>query len=435
MQMSPIDPTALLIAAVIGGVFLLILIALLIVVIMRGSRERTRADDMLANLAAMQAASQSDLNQRITDQERAVGERLERLGHRVGESLNTTSEKNQATLAQLHERLAVMQEAHRNIMELSTQMVGLQDILSNKQSRGAFGEVQLEDLVRQVLAPDMYDFQVTIGDNKRVDCLLRLPDPPGSICIDSKFPLESYQNLLGGPAEVDKTPLLRAFKAAVIKHVRDISEKYIVPGETAEWAMMFLPSEAVYAEIQTNHRDVVERSHRERVAIVSPNTMWATLNTVRAVFRDVRVREQAHRIQEEMDSLLGDIGRLDDRVAKLDQHFGLARKDIEQIHTSSKKISNRAGRMRDMELGGPTDSDAPDNAPRIATKSPGADFSGDTQENGAEKTKGRAKRSRPGKSQGGRGKESGSSVDPDAVDSDPKVTRLPTARRPEGAAD
>ena len=201
------------------------------------------------------------------------------------------------------------------------------------------------------LPPSAYQFQATLGNNTRCDCLLTLPNPPGAIVIDAKFPLESYHALRNAESDADKTIAQRAFKADMIKHITDISNKYILPGETAESAFLFLPSEAVYAELHANFTDVVERSYRARVWIVSPTTLMATLNTVRAVLKDAHMREQAGVIQHEVLSLIEDVVRLEKRVDNLQTHFTQATRDIEQIKTSSHKITRRAERIEEVQLG------------------------------------------------------------------------------------
>jgi len=283
--------------------------------------------------------------------------RLESVTKRLGDGLNEHSKSTGDVIKQVHERLAVIDSAQKNLTDLSDQVVGLQNILSNKQARGAFGEIQLNDLVSDVLPPSAYEFQATLSNGKRADCLLRLPNPPGSIVIDSKFPLEGYQALRNAEDDEARKVALRSFSTAVLKHVREIAEKYIVPGETAESALMFLPSEAVYAELHASLPDVIEKSYRARVWIVSPTTLMATLNTVRAVLKDARMREQAGVIQAEVMNLLGDVERLDVRVGKLQTHFNLAQRDIGDIQTSSGKISRRAERIEDIQLQDETPAD------------------------------------------------------------------------------
>jgi len=309
----------------------------------------------LAQLAESQVTAQAQLSERMQAQERAlaraVEERLAALGKRMDDGLQQASQRQSTTLHDLRERLAVIDAAQKNITELSAQVVSLQDILSNKQARGAFGEIQLNDIVSTMLPPSAYKFQAPLGDGRRVDCLLDLPNPPGAIAIDAKFPLESFHALRSARDEAERIAAGRAFATAILKHVRDIAEKYIVPGETAESALMFLPSEAIYAELHANFPDVVEKSFRAKVWIVSPTTLMATLNTVRAVLKDARMREQAGVIQKEVRTLLDDIERLDSRVTALDKHFTQAAEDIRQIRISTDKVVKRADRIEAVQLG------------------------------------------------------------------------------------
>ncbi|WP_193368849.1 DNA recombination protein RmuC [Pelagibius marinus] len=309
----------------------------------------------LAQMAESQNAVQNTIVERLQTQERvvikAVDERLQGLSKQVGDRLTDSTTKHQTALADLRERLAVIDKAQQNLNELSTQMVGLQEILGNKQARGAFGEIQLRDLVEATLPPSAYAFQATLGNGRRADCLLQLPNPPGAIAIDSKFPLESYEALRSaGSDEALAVPAKRAFAADVRRHVKDIAERYIIPGETAESALLFLPSEAVYAELHANFRDVVEASYKARVWIVSPTTLMATLNTVRAVLKDVRMREQAAIIQTEVGKMMEDVLRLDKRVGKLESHFDQASRDIQDIRTSANKVLNRGEKIGELEL-------------------------------------------------------------------------------------
>jgi DNA recombination protein RmuC len=319
-----------------------------------GERAMAELAGRLSQMAESQAAQQSRLSEQLQAQERAVAkaleERLGDLAKKVGDRLQETSTRSQETLTDLRERLAVIDKAQQNITELSSQVVGLQDILANKQARGAFGEVQLRDIVESILPPSAYDFQVTLGNGRRADCLLKLPHPPGSIAIDSKFPLESFEALRRAEGEVQVRQARTTFSNDIRRHVRDIAERYILPDETAESALMFLPSEAVYAELHASFREVVEESYRNRVWIVSPTTLMATLNTVRAILKDVRMREQAGLIQREVGVLMVDVERLGKRVVNLETHFDHARRDIDQIKTSTGKILSRGERIIDLEI-------------------------------------------------------------------------------------
>jgi DNA recombination protein RmuC len=308
-------------------------------------------------MAEQMAAIQAHMTERLHAQERTISE-----------SLQKQSEKTSETMTDLQKRLAVIDAAQKNITELSGQVVGLQDILSNKQARGAFGEVQLHDLVSGILPPSAYAFQFTLGNGRRADCLLRLPNPPGPIVIDSKFPLESYHALRAAQDDPSRAAATRAFSGAVLTHVKDIAERYIVAGETAESALMFLPSEAVYYTLHENFPEVLQRSYNARVWIVSPTTLMATLNTVRAVLKDVHMREQAGLIQKEVRALLKDVERLDSRTDSLQKHFDQAVEDVRQIRISSEKVSRGAEKIENVELGEPGDAnvvEAPSFAGRI----------------------------------------------------------------------
>ncbi len=269
----------------------------------------------------------------------------------VGEGLQQNANKTNETLAALRERLAKIDAAQQKISSLSEQVVSLQEVLSNKQARGAFGEIQLNDLVTSILPPNAYSFQALLSNGKKADCLLNLPNPPGAIVIDAKFPLESYYALRHAATDREKVEAERFFRASVIKHIKDIAEKYIIPGETAESALMFLPSEAIYAELHANFIDVVEHSYKAKVWIVSPTTLMATLNTVRAILKDAHMREQAGVIQQEVGALLDDISRLDERVENLSRHFKQAGDDIDSIKISSGKIAKRVQKIEAIELG------------------------------------------------------------------------------------
>ncbi|MEQ9327229.1 MAG: DNA recombination protein RmuC [Rhodospirillales bacterium] len=369
MNLSDIQPEqwVIIVAVAVGAIVVLLALVLLAsgrsrndAAILHESVERLAqaaaiSEGRMAQMSDMQQTTQERLAQRFQEQERALGKKLEEqlqaLALRVGQTLEKTGERQHETMTDLQRRLAVIDAAQKNITELSSQVVGLQDILANKQTRGAFGETQLNDLVTAALPPSAYEFQVTLSNRTRADCLLKLPNPPGSIVIDAKFPLESYNAIHRTESDEEKKLARRAFGTDVLKHVKDISEKYILPGETAESALMFIPSEAVYAELYANHEGVVTQSHRARVWIVSPTTLMATLNTVRAVLKDAQMRDQAGLIQKEVIALLDDVRRLDDRVGKLDRHFDQTKRDIEDIQKSTRGITRHAERIEAVEMG------------------------------------------------------------------------------------
>ena len=298
----------------------------------------------IAQIAESTLANQAELRRTLDD-------RLDGVTRRLGEGLEQSSARTAETLGDLKKHLNVLDAAQKHISELSGHVVGLQDILANKQARGAFGEIQLYDLVKSALPPSAYEFQVTLLNNRRADCLVKLPNPPGPIIIDAKFPLESYHALRTAEDESARTAASRSFTQDILKHVNDIAERYILPGETAESALMFLPSEAVYAELHANFPATVEQSYRQRVWIVSPTTLMATLNTVRAVLQDAQMREQAGVVQREVQALLKDVLRLDDRVSKLHRHFDQASEDMRQIRISTDKVVKRGENIENIQVG------------------------------------------------------------------------------------
>lgn len=341
-------------------VIALVGLAAVIWLLVKSDRGRLETDQRMmqfAETAEHLRTNQAELSAGMQQSQINVNERLDALSKRLGDGLTQQTEKTGETLNKLHERLAVIDTAQKKITDLSEQVVGLQDILSNKQARGAFGEIQLNDLVRGVLPPSAYEFQVQLSNGKRADCLLQLPNPPGPIAIDSKFPLESYRAIQDAKSEIELAAAERAFRTDIKNHIKAIAEKYIISGETSDSALMFLPSEAVYAELQANFQDLVEESFLRKVFIVSPTTLWATLNTIRAVLKDVSMREQADVIQTEVGKMLVDVGRLDDRVDKLQNHMRMADKDLRDIRTSTDKVAKRGERITEIELGEQTDTE------------------------------------------------------------------------------
>ena len=297
----------------------------------------------LRTITEAQATSQTKLVS-------VINERLAEVQNKMGESLQGSTTKTARSLGELQQRLETIDKAQENIEKLSGNVLSLQDILSNKQTRGAFGEIQLNDIVSKALPSDSYSFQATLSNGKRADCLLKLPNPPGSIVIDSKFPLEAYENLRNAKNDNQLVEAKRMMKTSVRAHIKSISEKYIIEGETAESAMMFLPSEAVYAELHANFSEIVREGFEAKVWIVSPTTCMATLNTMRAILKDARMREQAGAIRTELGLLFKDVERLSDRVTNLDRHFVMASKDIEEIKISAKRSGNRARKLDNFDF-------------------------------------------------------------------------------------
>ncbi len=300
---------------------------------------------MIQTMEKRLATVQQHMNDTLHTNALKSAQSLHEMQERMKESLHGSSEKTTQSLTQLQERLATIDKAQTNIEKLSGDVLGLQDILSNKQTRGAFGEIQLNDIVSKALTPEAYSFQATLSNGKRADCLIHLPNPPGPIVIDSKFPLEAYEALRNAQTDEQVVVAGRLMKSSIRAHIKAISEKYIIDGETADGALMFLPSEAVYAELHANFAEVVREGFDARVWIVSPTTCMATLNTMRAVLKDARMREQAGAIRKELGALFKDVERLGGRVENLDRHFSQASKDIEDIKISATKAGTRAKRL------------------------------------------------------------------------------------------
>ena len=297
----------------------------------------------LHHVSEAQALSQTAMLQ-------VMEQRLAEVQRHMGESLHGTATRTAHSLGELHQRLQTIDKAQANLEKLSGNVLTLQDILANKQTRGAFGEIQLHDIVLKALPSDSYTMQATLSNGRRADCLIHLPNPPGPIVIDSKFPLEAYEALRRAQTQADLDLAARMLRQAVRAHIRAISEKYILEGETADGALMFLPSEAVYAELHANYPDVIREGFAARVWIVSPTTCMATLNTMRAVLKDARMREQAGAIRKELAELYKDVERLGGRVENLDRHFGQAARDIQEIRISAEKAGRRARRLDNFDF-------------------------------------------------------------------------------------
>ena len=350
--------------AILGAGVLIILLLLMV-------RAATKSAKVIAPLAH----HMSDLGQRVQalgdGQERLAGglhhvseaqaqaqanmlklmeQRLAQVQQQMNENLHGTARRTAQSLGDLQQRLATIDKAQENITKLSGDVLSLQGILSNKQTRGAFGEIQLNDIVLNALPSDSYTLQATLSNGRRADCLIHLPNPPGPIVIDSKFPLEGYEALRNAGTDWDLSEARKALRTSVRKLIKDISEKYILEGETADGALMFLPSEAVYAELHANFSDVVQEGFAARVWIVSPTTCMATLNTMRAILKDARMREQTGAIRRELGLLFQDVERLGTRVENLDRHFGQAAKDLSEIKISADKAGRRARRLDNFDF-------------------------------------------------------------------------------------
>ena len=280
-----------------------------------------------------------------------IDERLDQITGKVNERLDEGFKKTNETFVSVIQRLATIDEAQKKIEGLTGSVVSLQELLGDKRSRGAFGEVQLEALVRNIMPPQAFEMQYTLSTGVRADCVLKLPDPTGLVAVDSKFPLENYRAMLDPQAnEADRAIAQKQFRADVRKHVDDIAKKYIIDGETSDGAVMFVPAEAVFAEIHAYHAEVVDYANARRVWIVSPTTLMAVLNTARAVLKDVETRKQIHVIKEALTRLGVDFRRFDERMKKLADHIRQAHEDAESVQVSSKKISQQFQRIEAAEI-------------------------------------------------------------------------------------
>ena len=294
-------------------------------------------------LAEVFGARQAELTQ-------SLGQRLDAMTGRIGQSMSEQARSTHESLAKLQERLAVIDTAQGNIQSLAGQVVQLQAILSNKQTRGAFGQSRMEAIVADGLPHGAYEFQATLSNGSRPDCIVKMPNGAPALAIDAKFPLEAWNAIRAADGPDLQKSASQAFRRDVEVHIRDIAEKYLIQGETQDTAFMFVPSESVFAEIHENFEALVQRAHRARVVIVSPSLLMLSIQVVQAILKDARMREQAHLIQGEVVRLMEDVGRLDERVRKLQTHFGQAAKDIDDILVSSSKVTRRGQKIEASEL-------------------------------------------------------------------------------------
>ena len=293
------------------------------------------------------------LGDRVKELIQTNREQLAEISGKVEERLDKGFEKTTSVFADVIKRLALIDKAQEKIAELSGNVVSLQEILADKRSRGAFGEVQLSALISNMMPENSYSLQHTFDNGVRADCVLFLPEPTGTLCIDSKFPLESYQRMTDSTlGDADRKTAEQQFRQDIKKHIKDISSKYIIAGETSDGAVMFIPAEAVFAEIHGHYPELVEEAHRARVWLVSPTTMMAVLTTSRAVLKDAATRKQIHIIQEHLVVLSQDFGRFQLRMDKLAIHIDQAHRDVADVNKSAKKISSRFTKIEKVELKG-----------------------------------------------------------------------------------
>jgi DNA recombination protein RmuC len=377
--LSQISPPMLALAG--GGIAALIV--LMIVLLLRSSQLRqeqaeeaseraAEADARMVELLKIQAEMHGRMSamtevfgSRQAEFNQAINQRLDGMSQRVSSTITEQTRSTHENLQRLQERLAVIDAAQNNIQTLAKDVVGLQAILSNKQTRGAFGQSRMETIVADGLPMGAFAFQQTLSNGSRPDCTIRMPNGAPPLVIDAKFPLEAWNAIreAGGP-ELAKAAS-QQFRRDMETHIRDISEKYLLQGETQETAFLFVPSESIFAEIHENFEAVVQKAHRSRIVIVSPSLLMLSIQVIQAVLKDQRMRAQAHVIQGEVANLMDDLGRLDERVRKLQGHFAMAQKDVDMIVTSADKLSKRGGRIEALEFeGGETgrsghDSDPP----------------------------------------------------------------------------
>jgi len=324
---------------------------------LRENGEALLLETRLRELAAAQNEIAGRFSQAIESQsrsqgdlQRAMAERLEALDNRLGENLKESAAKTAETLGGLQLRLGLIDEAQKSLIDLSGQVVGLQQILGNKQARGAYGQGQMEAIVRDALPAGVFEFQATLSNKNRPDCLIRLPGSRCAIVIDSKFPLEAFEQLKNAGSDSEKRAAEARVRADVGRHIKDIAEKYLIAGETQTPAMMFVPSESLYAELHDVFSDLIQKAQRAQIIVVSPNILMLAINTIQTVMKDARMREQASVIQKEVGLLLNDVRLLAERVGKLQSHLGQADGDIKTILISAGKVVGRAERIEHVDL-------------------------------------------------------------------------------------
>jgi len=351
---TTIEPALALLA--LAGLAVFALIALAIALFVHMSRRRREAEAQATELAELKGRLQSFAEISVARQgdiARAVNERLDRMTQRVGTDLNETSRKTHESISKLNERLAVIDTAQKNLTELSSNMVSLQEILANKQARGAFGQLRMETIVKDGLPKGSYSFQATLSNGKRPDCLLHMPNTKAAVVIDAKFPLEGFEAFRTARREGEKKDAARRVRVDVARHVDAMSERYFIAGETQDTAILFVPSEAIYADLCEHFSDLVQKAHRARIVLCAPNMLMLAVQTMQAILKDVQMREQAHLIKGEVTRLMDDMGRFRERVLDLQRHFGQANSDIDKILTSSEKIAKRGHRIENLEFDQP----------------------------------------------------------------------------------
>jgi DNA recombination protein RmuC len=364
-----------------GGMLFVTLLMVLVIALWRAAKARAvaaaeaadqardteaRMADILRSQAEMQGrmgAIAEVFGARQAELTQSIGQRLDAMTGRLGQTMSDQTKATHESLAKLQERLAVIDTAQGNIQSLAGQVVQLQAILSNKQTRGAFGQSRMEAIVADGLPLGSYEFQATLSNGSRPDCLVRMPNGAPALAIDAKFPLEAWNAIRAAESADLQKVAAQAFRRDIEVHIRDIADKYLLQGETQDTAFMFVPSESVFAEIHENFEALVQRAHRARIVIVSPSLLMLSIQVIQAILKDARMREQAHLIQGEVIRLMEDVARVDERVRKLQSHFGQASKDIDDILVSTSKVTKRGQKIEALEFGGPSSGDAEDEEP------------------------------------------------------------------------
>lgn len=354
-----------------AGAMVVLILAFLIVALARGSKARKaaaeqamesarRAEEKMQDIVKAQAEMQGRMGtmaevfgSRQADLNKAIGERLDGMTQRLGQSMSDQTKSTHENLAKLQERLAVIDTAQNNIQSLANQVVELQSILSNKQTRGAFGQNRMEAIIADGLPIGAYEFQVKLSNGNMPDCVVHMPNSAPPLVVDAKFPLESWNAIKQATEDAAAKAAAQAFRRDIEVHIKAISEKYLIPGETQDTAFMFVPSESIFADIHESFESLVQKAHRARVVIVSPSLLMLSIQVVQALLKDARMREQAHLIQAEVLHLMKDLSLLDDRVRKLQTHFLQAGKDIDQIMTSTGKLVRRGEKIEALEFDQP----------------------------------------------------------------------------------
>ncbi len=358
---TPVTLLNLLIAGVAAAFVLLVLAVILSWRAQRLRRSEAREAMRRASELEYRLAEMAGSLRQFADQSqgaqahltRTLDDRLDQVSQRIGLGLIDQTERTSQSLKHLYERLAVIDSAQKNLTALSSEMVTLKDILANKQTRGAYGQGRMEAIIRDGLHSHAYSFQSTLSNGTRPDCLIKLPDSELRLVIDAKFPLEAFNALKLAKGEADRRAGETRLRTDVLKHVKDISEKYLIAGETHETAVMFLPSESVYADLHEHFEDVIQKAHRVRVIVASPNILMLLVQTMQAIFKDAAMREQAGLIKVEVTRLLEDVTRLKERVGDLQKHFGAASGDLERLGVSADKIVKRGVRIESLDLAEP----------------------------------------------------------------------------------